>query len=969
MNKELASEDGNEGPHIVYERVTVPSEVVERQKESWNVSPTEYDKNGKEIHRKGYTAHAHKKRFKVGTKSERRKEVKYGGNFDQVSDEIAKEYEAKGYSESESKKIGNDTAADIYREKKKADLKKAMAVLVLAVVIVSGLTLVLQAGNSSGYKQVTMPWAVTGGIDPQLNITFNSVSYVDQPPQWNFSAAQQSYPGIAYTSGGDWILNNSGYLIFQNNTTAAGKTGFAQASFHVGPYLGTPVNYLATVQKVAFNGTGTTSYIVLSEGKQSGSPSISSNVIGTSGGSAQNILFIEFAYSSTGKNYTITVGYYQYNSAKYDNYTSKVFKTGLNPLTFGTFEIDMANAVTYVNYTNSANGSLIESSGALYPVLDNNTSAVAYNSYELPTAASTSNSSMILSYGLLLDRNTNTYTTSAGYSPAAVASTVSNTYFDPGASNSSYLQEPNATVTGSATFNQSTTFGPVLRSNSTSIYQATDLNTSMMISNASKNAEFNGSQAVTTLRATNSNSTSITANLNVYSWNANSIANISTSYLQAYISGILNKAGTATSPNDIFISGYVVTNVAIDVSFSNTTATQITNALDNAFPGFLANEHLTLVNTTTSAVVAGFEVGSFYKDGMAVQPIIHDGKIVNPFTYQVYNTPEAAGFPIGTYVSANMVDVPQMDLFVGPAGMLIFSQESIFGNIFGSLTSAGSAVNSFFRSGASTVTNVVGSVSKAVSPVDVIKTLSNTAGPAYTRLSQNVSRLEGTILPALSVIPSNIQSDLSRSVTNLGGVLSTTVKPISSGIADFRSQAVGALASGVHTFSQGIYNMRGYVNNAAHTAVSNIRNTVNKTVALGSAVLSPVYTAVSTLPTKVTGFASGTVRSISSAVHGALATGQAALDSVGHYITNTTKNGLSIVQDTLGKVGSAITSFGGSLKNGLGSIGNFFVGLGHGILVVLEYVGVGVVIAAIIIVIAFVLKSRAKAMPGSISLN
>lgn len=966
----MSEEPSKEGPHIVYERIEVPSEMVERNKDSWRVKPTEYNKDGKEVHRRGYRAHAHEKRYREGPKTETRKELKYNGNFDSVSDKIAREYEEKGYSEKEAKEIGKDTASDVYREKMAKNYKNAAIIAVLAIVIISGMGFAYSYGNSTGVKAINTPWAISNGIDPQLNITFNSISYVDEPPQWNFTAANQAYPGASWTTGGDYILNNSGYLIMQNNTTGS-TSGFAQLSFNVGGYLGSTVSYLATVNKLAFNGTSTTGYIVLSEDKQTGIPSTTSNVIGTSAGAAQNILFIEYSYSSTGKNYTITVGYYSYNSAKYDNYTSKAFTTGLNPLVFGTFEIDMMPSVSYVNYTNPLNGSLIESSGAIYPVLESNLSKVAYNSYELPSAASSSNTSMILSYGLLIDHNTYSYAASNEFAPQVLASSASSLAFDPGSTNSSYTQEPNATVSGVASYNGSTSFGTVLTSNSTSIYQATALNTSLSINNVSKDAEYNGSQAITTLRATNSNGTQVTANLNIYSWNANGIQNTTMNFLQTYISGKLNGEGIATSPNDIFISGYVISNISVDVSFSNSTASQITDALDNAFPSFLAAQNLTVVNTTTSAVVAGAEVGSFYHDGMAVQAIINHGQVVNPFTYQVYKTPELAGFPKGTFVSGNYLNVPQAELFIGPGGNLILTQDSLLGSFFSSLTSAGQAVNGLFKEGASTVSNAVGAIAKPISgaPQYMIKTLTNTLPRAYTDLGQNVSKLESTLLPSLSMIPQNIESDLGRGVSNLGGLVSTTVSKTSSGIADFRSEAIGALASGVHTFSNGIYSVGSYVNNGVHNAGSVITNTLGKVVNTGEAVLSPVYTSVSTLPHDITGFATGAVRSVSSAVKGALQDGQAALDQVGNYVSKSATGVLSMAQNALGKVGSSIAAFGGTLKNDLGSIGNFFVGLGHGILTVLEYVGVGVVIVAIIIVIAFVLKSRAKAMPGSVSLN
>lgn len=56
-------------------------------------------------------------RFRVRQHKEHIRKVKYGGNFKALSNRIAREYEAKGYSKEEAHRIGNETAADVYRQK------------------------------------------------------------------------------------------------------------------------------------------------------------------------------------------------------------------------------------------------------------------------------------------------------------------------------------------------------------------------------------------------------------------------------------------------------------------------------------------------------------------------------------------------------------------------------------------------------------------------------------------------------------------------------------------------------------------------------------------------------------------------------------------------------------------------------------------------------------------------------------
>lgn len=56
-------------------------------------------------------------RYRVRVHTVRRKEIGFGGQFNNVATKVAEEYRGKGYSKEEAEKIGKETAAGIYREK------------------------------------------------------------------------------------------------------------------------------------------------------------------------------------------------------------------------------------------------------------------------------------------------------------------------------------------------------------------------------------------------------------------------------------------------------------------------------------------------------------------------------------------------------------------------------------------------------------------------------------------------------------------------------------------------------------------------------------------------------------------------------------------------------------------------------------------------------------------------------------
>jgi len=104
-------------PKIVKKTYIVPSEEDIRHKKRWVTKGHYIRRNGKKIWIPGHINNAHKKHYKVRKHKVSRKEIRFGGHFNEVADKIAKEYEKKGYSKQEAEEIGKKTAASVYRRK------------------------------------------------------------------------------------------------------------------------------------------------------------------------------------------------------------------------------------------------------------------------------------------------------------------------------------------------------------------------------------------------------------------------------------------------------------------------------------------------------------------------------------------------------------------------------------------------------------------------------------------------------------------------------------------------------------------------------------------------------------------------------------------------------------------------------------------------------------------------------------
>jgi len=83
---------------------------VVRVKETY-VPPTTYKRNGKIIHRRGYTRKAH-------TRHVLKKSVgRSGKRFERLARHVARQYEKKGYSKKRAEYIGKATAGKVFWRK------------------------------------------------------------------------------------------------------------------------------------------------------------------------------------------------------------------------------------------------------------------------------------------------------------------------------------------------------------------------------------------------------------------------------------------------------------------------------------------------------------------------------------------------------------------------------------------------------------------------------------------------------------------------------------------------------------------------------------------------------------------------------------------------------------------------------------------------------------------------------------
>lgn len=787
--------------------------------------------------------------------------------------------------------------------------KQIATVMLLAVVVLAALSF----GFSQQRHQELIPLegaALLSG-SPHVNVTVNlsidSLSYLDQKTQFYWSGLNDSFPGEKIVNNSDFVVNASGYQIFQNNKSSSAQASPSYADFTMGPYLGTNITYLYSDSRIALNGS-TTFYEVLSENNFAAVP--------TSSGNSSTIWF-EATYSSGA--YTVTYNYFDSSG-----FHSGTFSKTIKPLQFYQFFILVQNQSTVLSIEQG--GATIDTVSLGAVNLSSMLSASAtggslYSEYMSEAGASTTNTSMILNFGYLVDHNTfdisqnvsSPYLQVQGPADSVISGTLSSLEpFDPGTANATFLGASNKTDNyGQNNVNQSD-FKNVTAADSNISIASAGLNKSLAITgNISKNNTINATQAFTTLAITNETNSSVSASLQLYSWNSTYVSQAIHTFMQDYTSGLIASKGYNVNPNEITVANYVITQMSFDQHYGNNTANAIRAEIDNAYAADLASNNLTLVNTTTNAIVAGAFAGDFLFQGMAIHPIVQGNEIMDPVTGQAFQSLEAAGFAAGSYLSEGAVIVPSLELVNGNPGVFTtygFSLSSLNPFSYGqsSLTAAGSAVSSFFHQ-ATSVPNALSKQITAIGDPYLIKPITTTASTAYQKLSSDVSHT------------------VSQAVPFIGGTVNTVKTSFGSGLQTVKgdlgqagSAAAGALVTGANDIKSTAYNVGDSIANSAGQAVNT-----------SHAVLSSLYT-----------------KGLS-AENSLISSGVKALDTVGGAASN-----------AWSKVTGAVISAGGAISKGASSAFSWISSIGATIGHVLEYVGIGIVVVVVAVLVLMLLKNR-----------
>ena len=829
---------------------------------------------------------------------------------------------------------------------------KFLVVFAIAAVAISAIPTFVQGQNGPVYKDINASVSSLLGTNPlttEMNFTFSRVAYTNQPPQMLWSASA-GYPSESFTARtGEWLLNNSGYQITNFNSST---TSVALTTLSVANYLGANVSYLYSDQRMAFNGSST-SYVYIGETALTGAPT-ATNSLASSAGAAQNNAYLAITYSSG--LYSATLYYYAQitggNSQKYDNQTSVALTGSLEPLVFYDFSFNFVPGtgmqVTVSNYT----GTVINQTTVKSSDLTGNISKAAYVQYGI-----TGTGASVLDYGYIIDHNTYSYAASAPLAGAiapeqGMATNVGFNEVDPNTVNGSTTQSMNSSSIYNVNISENS-FSSVLNSNSSQSLTSGLVNTTQVINSTTNATEATGSQTISTLRATGGNpSIQGTGTLYITSWTSSAIQTQLTAFLGNYIS-----AQTGYPSNDISIVSYLITQVSFDLNFSSQAMTSMQNYIDSMIPGMLQANNLSLVNTTTGAIMAGAMVGDFYDVYMnaPAAPVMTSDGILNPVTGITYPDLALAGFPGGSYISGGSIVVPGNIHFYG----FTASGVPVMGagwNPFASLSSAGKAVENFFHSGTTAISNAITlakpTVAKATTAV--IKPISSNMRGDMSKFVTDVTNAVSHAFPVLGGTIGNVAQAVS-------GTFNKVVPNVSSGLASIKNGVVGAILTGTGDIKNTVMNIGTTASNAVtdaktsiQNAVSSITNTMGKTISSAGAVLSPLFTSIKNLPSTVANGIKGTETSISNAVGNALSYGRNAIDSVGTTISKGVSGALNATRNTFGNlsqsVATSIGTFAGNVAKGASHV---VFGMSSSLGEVFIYVVVGAGIIVVVLLVMF----------------
>ena len=856
-----------------------------------------------------------------------------------------------------------------------------MALIILAVVVIAGMGMVF-ANGKNGYE--SMSASILKGSNPvtvSLNVTVSGLEYSNQPNQWFFNPGMSATPSEQITKSGDWVLNNSGYKIFMNNSSASAQSSPSIAEFNIGQNLSSNVSYIFEGSRFALNGTGTF-YLVLSASSQTGLPSTVNET-----GSSSEAVYLKAVYSSGV--YDLSMVYWPTSGVV----TTQALTGTLAPLQFYTAEFNIQSSGTQLTImqlgAKVAQSTEVTSNISALLNSDLQTTENFYSSYEFLSGTGGKNSSMILNYAYLVDHNYYNYPASAPYYEAAPAMEAVNTLatpFDPSVSNGTYIQNTNSADYGnfisspSVNLNQ---FSNVTSQNSTSSLHANYLNSTYIVSNLSKTGSMNATQAYATASSSPQIDQSVNAQIQVNSFNSANVATQLQSFLQNYASAKFANAGSDVPASQVTVLNYVITEMGLNMDFNNATANDMRNYFYNNYASDLQASNLSLVNITTNAVVAGFAVGSFYDGGMVSPAVINARGIVDPFTGQAYSTLALAGFPAGSYITTASfmtpatVLVPQLKLMgYTSAGDPIFSESGFsLSSITGALTSAGTAVQSFFHTAVSNVGNSVNTlastasnavktvVSKVTAPInDMIRPITSGVINTATALRNDLSTLHTTvgrtisnIAPIIGGTTQNLSKAISSSIAGITAKISQVTAPVSNVASDI----VSSVATGVNNVKTDLTDIGTRI--SANMDPSHIVNSINTVVNDSKAVLSPLFTSVKTLGSTVVSDLGNVTGSIARTVTNSLKTGMGSLDTVGQNVEKLSTGAVNTVTNALGSAKTAIVNAGGKVVKGASSVWNaissFGAGIKNNIVTYLAITG-GIVIVIVVLYVLVGMKSE-----------
>ncbi|MHB8559612.1 MAG: hypothetical protein ACYDAP_00375 [Thermoplasmataceae archaeon] len=864
----------------------------------------------------------------------------------------------------------------------KGEITKILTVVILAVVVMSAITIVLN-NSTAGAKLIPLDGGAAltaSGINTTLNTTFTDVNYISEPTQFvvNKDSGYMMYNGVHnetfYNMGAGVTAENSTYQIFNHSATQT-TAGFTDLAYNYSTQAGSNLSYFFTAQKLAYNGTSTVTMFA-SQNPQTATPAnIGTGATLTSAQEASgNAAFI------TVVNGAPSLKFYSAGATGYLNVSTVSFADHAGFSSMNALQFYQASLYIYKNMTKSATG--VNISATIYASNNGTVLATAIghsgtmNATNLhvtefaftPTASDSG--AGIFDWAYIVNHNTyvsNPVTSSVSPSVSPfISGTVANTKlsltnapFDPSSlHNTSYHQIANSTkILTNAAVGQGD-FTNVMNATNRSILESIEAQNQTIPANLTAGQSINANETIGTMDTLPEQTASVTANSAISVFNSTNIKARYLSFIQNYTAAQSNLVS-----NHVNVISDTPTLVQMDTQLPSSTASSIRDALLNEIPSLMAANNLSLVNTTTGSIMAGAFAGDFYYQGMAIVPTVNGNMITNPVNGKTY-TLESAGFASGAYISGGAVIVPQLQLVGWDMGSPIFASTSFsFGSIFGGLSSAGSSIGHFFSSGTSSIANGVSNVVSGISnkATSTVKAIGSGISSDISHFKTGLSNVENQIIPTMGTIAGNLQKDISgglaginsgvsKVTSTLGSVKNSLATDITSGYNGI-STTLSRIGSGVST---SVNSLGSKINNLGQS----IDNTLGKTVADTQAVLSPFFTAVKNIPGAI---ANGTA-SIASTVSSKISGGINELDAVGTSFYKSVSGKISAEENSLGAIGHSISS-------GISSEWNFITSIGAKIGFILEIVGITIALVVIVgLILYFWTRRSSGKIPGETSI-